>query len=161
MAIKVVPVYPFFAYLFQFGTSIGKEIDTISGRKLVICCDGSNGHAARTLGLSDDCIHHSSFVYGACAAIERPKQTLVPNPETRVHNLTFDLSAYGGATTLDEDGQAQFSLKIFGNSKCRYMALAVDKCESTVIRTLRTILDKSVSIYDLNARPFSLFMVLL
>lgn len=133
-----------FKFRTKFNTENSNEIDHLAGRKLVICCDGSTGQAARALGISDECVYHSSSVYGAVAAIERQKQTLVPIPERRVHNLTFDLSAYGGPIPYEELGQSKFSMKIFGNSRCRYMALSVNKCESSVVRTLRTILDKSL-----------------
>ena len=113
----------------------------------MICSDGTNGQAARALGISDECLQHSSGIYGAVAAIERPNQTLVPTPEKRVHNLTFDLSAYGNSS-YDEDGKSNFSMKIFGNSKCRFIALAVNKCESKIVKALKTILDKSVSTYN-------------
>ena len=121
----------------------------------MICSDGTNGQAARALGISDECLQHSSGIYGAVAAIERPNQTLVPTPEKRVHNLTFDLSAYGNSS-YDEDGKSNFSLKIFGNSKCRFIALAVNKCESKIVKALKTILDKSVSICNVHFKLFPL-----
>ena len=121
----------------------------------MICSDGTNGQAARALGISDECLQHSSGIYGAVAAIERPNQTLVPTPEKRVHNLTFDLSAYGNSS-FDEDGKSNFSLKIFGNSKCRFIALAVNKCESKIVKALKTILDKSVSVCNVHFRSFPL-----
>jgi len=120
-------------------------VDLISGRKLVICADGRNGHAGRVLGISDECIHHSTGAYGALAALDRPSQTLVPRPELRVHNLSFDLSAYV-THAYEDDGKTNFTLKIFGNSKYRFLALAVNKCDSKVVKALRTVLDKSVSI---------------
>lgn len=116
----------------------------------MICCDGSNGQAACALSISDECLQHSSGIYGAVAAIERQNQTLVPTPEKRIRNLTFDLSAYGNCA-YDEDGQSNFTLKIFGNSKCRYIALAVNKCESKVVKALKTILDKSVRYFSLHS----------
>ena len=121
----------------------------------MICSDGTNGQAARALGISDECLQHSSGIYGAVAAIERPNQTLVPTPEKRVHNLTFDLSAYGNSS-YDEDGKSNFSMKIFGNSKCRFIALAVNKCESKIVKALKTILDKSVSICYVHFKSFPL-----
>lgn len=132
---------------FHFKTKFGRDscdvVDNIVGRKLVICCDGSSGLASRALGLSDECLMHSSGIYGAVAAIERNNCTLVPTPEKRIHNLSFDLSAYS-STAYDEDGRSRFTLKIFGNSKCRYLALAVNKCDSNVVRALKTVLDKSM-----------------
>ena len=119
------------------------DIDNISGRKLVICCDGTSGLSSYTLGLSDECVIHASGIFGAVAAIERNDQTLVPIPEKRVHNISFDLSAYI-STAFEENGSSKFALKIFGNSRCRYMALAVNKCNSNVVRALKTVLDKSV-----------------
>lgn len=144
--IHILPNYPTEVEL-KFGTKFNREIsdsiDSMGGRKLVICCDGGTGMASRTLGLSDECIMHSSGIYGAGAAIERNNQTLVPTPEKRVHNLTFDLSAYV-PTAYEEDGKSKFTLKIFGNSKCRYLALAVNKCDSNVVRALKSVLDKSM-----------------
>ena len=111
----------------------------------MICCDGSSGVASSALGLSDECITHSSGIYGSVASIERNNKTLVPTPEKRVHNLSFDLSAYN-ANAFDENEDSHFTLKIFGNSKCRHLALAINKCDSHIFRSLKTVLDKSVCI---------------
>ncbi|XP_045193654.1 uncharacterized protein LOC123549549 [Mercenaria mercenaria] len=144
--IHVLPLYSTEVEI-NFGTKFCREssdvVDNLTGRKLVICCDGSTGLASRALGLSDECVMHSSGIFGAVAAIERNNQTLVPTPEKRVHNLSFDLSAYV-SSAYEDDGRTNFTLKIFGNSKCRYLALAVNKCDSNVVRALKTVLDKSM-----------------
>lgn len=144
--ISILPLYKTDIEL-KFNTKFNQAstngIDDIPGRVLVICCDGSNGQASCALGISDECIQHSSGIYGAVAALERNNQTLVPTPEKRIRNLTFDLSAYGNCS-YDEDGTSNFTMKIFGNSKCRYIALAVNKCESKVVKALKNILDKSM-----------------
>lgn len=114
------------------------------GRVLAVVCDGSRGHSASLLGLSDEFLQHSCRAYGAVAAIERPGQRLVPTPETRVHNLTFDINAYDNGCQNDPFPQG-FHLKIFGTISHRYMALAVPKCESKLVRTLKMVLDQSVS----------------
>ncbi|XP_052232600.1 uncharacterized protein LOC127845629 isoform X2 [Dreissena polymorpha] len=132
---------------FNFSTKFSRDlsacVDSISGRKLAICCDGRNGLASRVLGLSDESIHHSTGVYGALAAIEKNNETYVPKSEIRVHNVGFDLSAYNSAAYEDE-GKSKFNLKIFGNSTCRFLALAINKTDSNVVKTLRTVLDKSM-----------------
>ena len=112
----------------------------------MICCDGSSGVASSALGLSDECITHASGIYGSVASIERNNKTSVPTPEKRVHNLSFDLSAYNNSNSLEDNGSSHFTLKIFGNTKCRHLALAINKCDSNVVRFLKTVLDKSVSI---------------
>ena len=112
---------------------------------MVICCDGSSGVTSETLGLNNENVMHSSGVFGAIATIERSNQILVPLPETRVHNLSFDLSAYG-PSAYECNEHTMFTLKIFGNSQCRHMALAVNRCDSGVVRQLRSVLDKSVNI---------------
>ena len=128
----------------QFDRERCKDLDKLPGRLLVIACDGRNGQASRLLGLSDFCQQHSCGAYGAIAAVDRTEQRDVPTPERRMHNLTFDLSAYGSYCT-DTDGFPGFSLKIFGNSKHRFISLAIERCDSPVVKTLRTILDRSVS----------------
>ncbi|KAL3860230.1 hypothetical protein ACJMK2_010384 [Sinanodonta woodiana] len=127
----------------KFTRSTCSEIDILPGRVVVLCCDGSNGQSARILGLSDECTAHSCGMYGAVAALDLLNQTSVPTPERRVHNLTFDLSAYGPSSP-EENGFSHFCFKLFGNTRHRYMALAVSKSESRVVKTLRTLLDKSV-----------------
>lgn len=143
-------------FIFQFARETSDVVDALLGRKLVICCDGGGGMASRYIGLSDETIQHSSGVYGAMAAIERNNQTLVPTPEKRIHNLSFDLSAYGN-TSYDEENRSNFTLKIFGNSKRRFLALAVRKGDSTVVRSLKTVLDKSVSFF-LGVNAFIVFL---
>lgn len=152
---------------FQFDKETCKELDGIQGRLLVIACDGRNGQASRLLGLDEFSEQHSCNAYGAIAAIERTEARDVPTPEKRVHNLTFDLSAYG-AYHSDNDCSPGFSLKVFGNSKHRFISLAISKCESSVVKALRTILDRSVSVdyrwsardgvvigrHDLTLRPY-------
>lgn len=132
----------------QFNRETLKEVENQSGRVVAIACDGSTGRAATLLGLSDEFIHQSCKAYGACAAIERYHQRSVPTAETRAHNLTFDLGAYGN--NGDEDNTSLpphgFHLKLFGSVRHRYMALAVPKCESKVVKTLKMALYQSVSI---------------
>lgn len=127
----------------KFDKETCKELDGIQGRLLVIACDGRNGQASRLLGLDEFSEQHSCNAYGAIAAIERTEARDVPTPEKRVHNLTFDLSAYG-AYHSDNDCSPGFSLKVFGNSKHRFISLAISKCESSVVKALRTILDRSM-----------------
>ncbi|WAR11351.1 hypothetical protein MAR_025531 [Mya arenaria] len=130
-----------------FGTKFTRDcsdtIDAISGRKLVICCDGRSGLAGQMLGLSDECVYHSTASFGALAAIERNSQTLVPKSEIRVHNIGFDLSAYV-SSEFEEDSNSKFTLKIFGNSRCRFLALAVRKSDSKIVKAMKTVLDKSM-----------------
>ena len=121
-----------------------KELDQILGRVIVIVCDGSRGQSARILGLSDEFSHHSCKAYGAVAALERTQETSVPTPETRVHNITFNLLAYENGGGEDSYPQG-FHLKLFGSFRHRYMSLVVPKCESMVVRTLKGVLDQSVS----------------
>ncbi|WAR11350.1 hypothetical protein MAR_025530 [Mya arenaria] len=123
-------------------------IDAISGRKVVICCDGRSGLAGQMLGLSDECVYHSTASFGAMAAIERSSQTLVPKSEIRVHNIGFDLSAYV-SSEFEEDSNSKFTLKIFGNLRCRFLALAVRKSDSKIVNAMKTVLDKSVKM-DIN-----------
>ncbi|KAL4225399.1 hypothetical protein ACF0H5_016089 [Mactra antiquata] len=144
--IQILPLYSTdveLKFRSKFDRETGDVIDKIDGRKLVICCDGSGGMASRYLGLSDEHIQHSTGIYGAQAAIERNKHTSVPTPEKRIHNLSFDLSAYGN-TSYDEECRSNFTLKIFGNSKRRCLALAIRKGDSQVARSLKTVLDKSM-----------------
>jgi len=129
---------------FQFKRDSALAIDAIQGKKLVICCDGRNGIASQELGLSDENIYHSTGSYGALAIIDRPGQTLIPQPEQRIHNIGFDLSAYV-PSAYEEDGKSKFTLKIFGNTRSRLLAIAVRKSDSKVVRALKTVLDKSVS----------------
>ncbi|XP_056007629.1 uncharacterized protein LOC125652431 isoform X4 [Ostrea edulis] len=138
----------------KFDKESCKELDEIQGRLLVIACDGRNGQASRLLGLDEFSEQHSCNAYGAIAAIERTEARDVPTPEKRVHNLTFDLSAYG-AYNSENDCFPGFSLKVFGNSKHRFISLAISKCESPVVKALRTILDRSLDIFlnmDINSK---------
>ena len=130
---------------FQFKRDSALVIDAIHGKKLVICCDGRNGIASQELGLSDENIYHSTGSYGALAIIDRPGQTLIPQPERRIHNIGFDLSAYV-PSAYEEDEKSKFTLKIFGNTRSRLLAIAVHKNDSKVVKALKTVLDKSVSV---------------
>ncbi|XP_060586181.1 uncharacterized protein LOC132741930 [Ruditapes philippinarum] len=131
----------------NFGTKFTKDtryiVDNMSGRKLVICCDGSTGIASKILGLSDETVTYSTGIFAAAAAIDRRNQTSVPIPEKRVHNLSFDLSAYG-TSAYECNERTKFTLKLYGNSQCRHMALAVNRCDTSVVRTLKSVLDKSM-----------------
>ncbi|WAR11345.1 hypothetical protein MAR_025525 [Mya arenaria] len=143
--IHVLPLYRAETDI-KFGTKFSRDcidtIDVMSGRKLVLCCDGRTGLAGQILGLSDECAYHSTASFGALAAIERSSQTLVPKPEIRVHNIGFDLSAYV-SSELEEKSKSTFSLKIFGNSRCRFLALAVKKSDTKIVKAMKTVLDKS------------------
>ncbi|XP_064641268.1 uncharacterized protein LOC135496080 isoform X1 [Lineus longissimus] len=120
-----------------------KELDGVPGRLLAIVCDGTDGHSARWLGLSDEFMPISCKSYGAVAAIERPEQRQVPTPEIKVHGLTFDLTAFNHDYE-DEFPINGFHFKIFGSVRNRYMALSIPKCESKMVRTLKVVLDKSI-----------------
>lgn len=130
--------------VFQFCRESLKDLESITERVVVIVCDGSNGRSASLLGLSDEFVQHSCRAYGAVAALERHDQASVPTPEIRVHNLTFDLNAYGNDCDNDPYPQG-FHLKIFGSARHRYISLAVPRGESKLVKTLKGILDQSVS----------------
>ncbi|CAL1542508.1 unnamed protein product [Lymnaea stagnalis] len=131
----------------RFGTKFSRDslrdLEKIEGRKLVIACDGSSGQAARLLGLSDEFAQHTCKAYGAVAALDRPDECQIPMPERLVHNLHFDLTAYGSETS-EVNGYQGFSFKVFGTSRHRYMALSIPKCESPQVKSLRTVLDRSM-----------------
>lgn len=135
-----------FVFSLQFNRDSLKELDCIPGRLLAIVCDGSHGRSASLLGLGDEFAQHSCKAYGAVAAIERQHACSVPTPELRVHNLTFDLDAYDNGCTNDPY-PVGFHFKIFGGDRHRYLALAVPKCESGLVKTLKMVLDQAVSIY--------------
>ncbi|XP_076112814.1 uncharacterized protein LOC143080706 isoform X1 [Mytilus galloprovincialis] len=120
-----------------------KDIESIQGRCLVITSDGRNGQAQRILGLNDFSEQYSCGAFGTVAAVERADLREIPTPEIRVHNLNFDLSAYGGSAP-EANGTPGFSLKIFGNSKHRFISLAIAKCDLPVVKALRTILDRAM-----------------
>ena len=61
------------------------------------------------------------------------------------HGLVFDLSAYGIDTSEMVDASG-FTLKLFGSSRHRYMCLAIPKSESLLVKNMRLILDRSVSV---------------
>lgn len=61
-----------------------QEVEAMSGRKVVIACDGSTGQAARLLGLSDEFLQTTCRAYGAIASMDRNDQCSVPMPERRV-----------------------------------------------------------------------------
>lgn len=83
--------------------------------------------------------------YGAVAMFERTAECQIPLRERRQHNLHFDLTAYG-ADSGDVDGHQGFSLKIFGTSRHRYLTLVIPKCETPLVKALRVVLDRSVSV---------------
>ncbi|WAR11349.1 hypothetical protein MAR_025529, partial [Mya arenaria] len=144
--IHVLPLYttePDIRFGTKFSRDCNDAVDAIPGRKLVICCDGRTGLAGQILGLSDECVYHSTGAFGALAAVERNNQTLVPRPDIRVLNIGFDLSAYVSCE-YEEYTKSKFTLKIFGNSRCRFLALAVRKSDSKVVKALKTVLDKSM-----------------
>ena len=134
----------FLCLYFQFTKDTLRELDTIPGRLIVLVCDGTHGRSASLLGVSDEFTQQSCRAYGALAAIERLDQPSVPSQEIRVHNLTFDLNAFGNDCAVDPFPQG-FHLKIFGSLRHRYMSLAVPKCESKLVKTLKCVLDQSVS----------------
>ena len=84
-------------------------------------------------------------MYGAVAAMERLEVSSVPTPEIRKHNLTFDLNAYGNDNNDMNSIPHCFHLKIFGSMRHRYMALAIPRCESRLVKSLKVVLDQSVS----------------
>ncbi|CAG5132969.1 unnamed protein product [Candidula unifasciata] len=98
------------------------DVESCPGRKLVLAADGSSGQSARLLGL---------------------KVNSIPLSERRVHGLLFDLSAYG-VDLVDTDTSTGFSLKLFGSSRHRYMSLAVPKTDSSLVRHMRLVLDRSM-----------------
>ena len=76
----------------------------------------------------------------------------MPLPEVRVHNLTFDLTEYGydECTELEppsDSSPENFHMKIFGNARHRYLALAVPRNESKLVKVLKVVLDQSVSTF--------------
>ncbi|XP_069113565.1 uncharacterized protein [Argopecten irradians] len=132
-------------FLFEkkFDKELRKNLERGNGRTLVIVCDGKKGQSASLLGLDEFTDQVSCHTFGAMAGIERPHLREVPTQEIRAHNLNFDLSAYG-PYSQDQNGTSGFSLKIFGNSKYRYMCLAIRRCDSPTLKALRTILDRSM-----------------
>lgn len=127
----------------KFNRDTLKDVESIPGRCLVITADGRNGQAQRILGLNDFSEQYSCGAFGTVAAVDRADAREIPTPEIRVHNLTFDLSAYGG-NSPEANGTPGFSLKIFGNSKHRFISLAIAKCDLPVVKALRTILDRAM-----------------
>ncbi|XP_069113566.1 uncharacterized protein [Argopecten irradians] len=127
----------------KFDKELRKNLERGNGRTLVIVCDGKKGQSASLLGLDEFTDQVSCHTFGAMAGIERPHLREVPTQEIRAHNLNFDLSAYG-PYSQDQNGTSGFSLKIFGNSKYRYMCLAIRRCDSPTLKALRTILDRSM-----------------
>ncbi|CAL1532374.1 unnamed protein product, partial [Lymnaea stagnalis] len=119
------------------------EIEHHPGRKLVIASDGSSGQSARLLGLSDEFLHSSCHAFGAVASMDRSELSSIPLAERRIHGLLFDLSAYG-IEMGDMDVNSGFSLKMFGSTRHRYMSLALPRSESTLVRHMRLILDRSM-----------------
>ena len=142
--IVALAVLTYVFLLLQFDLNNASDIERTGERVLVVVCDGPHGHAANILGLSDEFVQHPCRGYGAVAAVERPGQRLVPTPETRVHNLTFDVQAYG-TPRVHNNFPHNFHLKIFGSISHRYMALAVPKVQTKLIKTLRLVLDQTVS----------------
>ena len=127
------------------------------GRLLAVVCDGSHGRSATLLGISDEFWQQSCRAYGATSSIQALHQPPVPTPEIRVHNLTFDLDAYDNGTRCLNDVQpVGFHLKIFGSIRDRYMSLAVPKCESRLVKILKTVLDQSVSTIVVTSRVYPL-----
>ena len=95
--------------------------------------------------MSTACVTPVARYYGAVAALELPSECQIPLRERCQHNLHFDLTAYG-ADSLQVDGHQGFSLKVFGTSRHRYMSLLIPKCESPLVKALRVVLDRSVSV---------------
>ena len=123
----------------------------MAGRLVVIVCDGFKGRSASLLGLSDEFVQHSCRAYGAVAAIERADERSVPTSEIRVHNVTFDLRAYGNVTADSPPAQPpppppRFHVKIFGTVRRRFVALVVSRDESRLLKMLKVSLDQSVRI---------------
>ncbi|CAH1779922.1 unnamed protein product [Owenia fusiformis] len=115
----------------------------IGTRVVVVAADGPGGQTASCLGQSEEYIHQSCRAYGAVAMLERKDEATIPAPEIRVHNLTFDLSAYGAE--LNEVTYPQtFHFKIFGSLRNRYLSLVVPKCDSKVVKALKSGLEQSL-----------------
>ncbi|ESO81962.1 hypothetical protein LOTGIDRAFT_170498 [Lottia gigantea] len=137
-----------------------KEVDKVVGRKLVIACDGSNGNGARIMGLNDEFLQHSLNAYGAVAGVDRLVHGAVPVPETSVQNILFDLGAYG--ILVDERQEPQgFTVKLFGNLRHRYMNIAIPKCESTLLKSMRLVLDRSIPHTDVVSNLELLFTIIM
>ena len=88
--------------------------------------------------------HVCCRAYGAVATFERNIVNSIPIPENLVHNLTFDLNAYGNHTSMSKNHQG-FHFKIFGTNRHRYMALAISRNESSLVKSLKSSLDQAVS----------------
>ncbi|XP_059160741.1 uncharacterized protein LOC131944219 [Physella acuta] len=127
----------------KFSREKVSEIENYPGRKVVIASDGSSGQSARLLGLSDEFLHSSCHAFGAVASMDRTDLSSVPLAERRVHGLVFDLSAYG-IELGDMDVNTGFTLKMFGSTRHRYMSLALPRSESTLVRHMRLMLDRSM-----------------
>ena len=93
------------------------------------------------LCLNDEFFH---AYYGSVVALSRQEERFVPLPQVRGHNLTFYMIANGEIDCFHPNPQG-FHLKIFGSLRHRYISLAVPKCESRLLRTLKTSLDQSAS----------------
>ena len=128
----------------RFGFGLEVVFEVASG-----FCPPCSGRAAPLFGLSDEFSHHSCRGYASIASVTRSSECSVPLPEIRAHNLTFDLHEFQNHKSIPETGHVnpqKFHLKIFGTHRNRYMTLVVPKCESKLVRTLKTVLDHSVSL---------------
>ena len=83
--------------------------------------------------------------YGAIAAMERPSESSLPTDEIKVHNLTFDLNAYGNDMQLQPNHQG-FHMKIYGTTRQRHISLVISRMESNIVKALRAVLDQKVAI---------------
>ncbi|XP_014679134.1 PREDICTED: uncharacterized protein LOC106818982 [Priapulus caudatus] len=128
----------------KFSEESVKELVQTRCRTLVLTCDGIQGESARLLGLPDQFIQEPGHAYGAVALVDRPSQQQVPTAEKRVHRLVFDLSAYGKdfvPKSPDADG---FHLKLFGSYRNRYMCIAIQRSDSSLVKSLRMVMDPSI-----------------
>jgi len=66
-------------------------------------------------------------------------------PEIRVHHLTIDLTSHC-KECVNDPFPISFHLKMFGGSAQRRLALAVPKCESRLVKSLKVMLDQSVGV---------------
>lgn len=95
-----------------------------------------------------------------------------PTPDRVIHGITFDLSQHGKdlATTAFDIAAAvptssstalprAFHLKIFGSLHRRYMALAVPRCESDIVRGLKACDDHGVCMTILCTGENSIYML--
>ncbi|XP_026569949.1 uncharacterized protein LOC113445143 [Pseudonaja textilis] len=114
--------------------------------KIIVLADGTCGESSVILGINPEYTVESCNAYGANAVMERPDQRQVPTPEIRVHNLYFDLSAYGmdKLAIKTEFPKTAFHLKIHGTFRNRCLALACPASDSKIIKFLHHTLNSTI-----------------